>query len=197
MKAWGLASEEHYRELPLTAHVLLLDVPLHDVWSVVLPANGRPGTMMEVRKVAAGMGGVRGLGLVVPILFAVRKVIGTVLGWDVQPPGEWVSSVPSGLPDDLVERSLVLPGTTDGPFRISYVLEHEAMSETRNATVEAYLVGSIQPHAEGFELLFAVHVRHTGALTGPYLALIAPFRRFLVYPTLLRRFHRQWSAMDS
>jgi hypothetical protein len=193
MKAWELASEQDYRAQRMLAHGLLADVPLHDVWRLVLPASGRPGTMTEVRRVAQSIDR-GGLGLAVPALFTIRRLAGKLLSWNEGAQGPWTSSLPGGLPSELAERSLVPAGTPDGPFRVTYVLDDEAMSETRNATVEAFLAGAIRPHPQGFELLFAIHVKPTGLLTRPYLAAIAPFRRFLVYPALLGSFHRQWAA---
>ena len=39
---------------------------------------------------------------------------------------------------------------------------------------------------------WAIHVLPVSGWTKPYLALIDPFRRGLVYPSLLRRFREAW-----
>ena len=41
---------------------------------------------------------------------------------------------------------------------------------------------------------WAVYVRPVSWLTRPYLIAIEPFRRFIVYPALLRRIRRAWLA---
>ena len=89
-------------------------------------------------------------------------------------------------------QSIVEPGTHDGPFAVLYVHESEAVSEIRNATVHAFLVWALEPAPEGCQLFWAIYVLPVSGWTTPYLALIDPFRRWLVYPSLLRRFHEAW-----
>ncbi len=89
-------------------------------------------------------------------------------------------------------RSIVEPGTFDRPFAILYVHTTEAVSEIRNATVHAFLVWALEPAPDGYKLLWAIHVLPVSVWTKPYLALIDPFRRWLVYPSLLRRIHEAW-----
>jgi len=88
---------------------------------------------------------------------------------------------------------MVEPGTLDGPFALLYVHPTEAVSEIRNATVHAFLVWSLECVPDGYQLFWAIHVLPVGHWTRPYLALIDPFRRWLVYPSLLRRIHEAWS----
>ena len=84
------------------------------------------------------------------------------------------------------------PGTCDGPFEVLYVHATEAVSEVQNATVQAFLVWAVKPASDGHQLFCAIHVLPVSAWTGGYLALINPFRRWIVYPSLLRRFHAAW-----
>jgi hypothetical protein len=44
----------------------------------------------------------------------------------------------------------------------------------------------------GYRLFLAVHVLPVGRWSRPYMLLIDPFRRWLVYPALLRRLHEAW-----
>ena len=85
------------------------------------------------------------------------------------------------------------PGTRDGPFQVLYVRTQEAVSEIRNATVQAYLVLAVQPRPGGHQLYLAVHVLPVSGWTNVYMALISPFRRFIVYPSLMRQFHKVWT----
>ncbi|MBA2290850.1 MAG: DUF2867 domain-containing protein [Gemmatimonadales bacterium] len=54
------------------------------------------------------------------------------------------------------------------------------------------LLAAVAPSPGGHHLFWAIHVAPVGALTRPYMALIDPLRRFLVYPSLLARFHKAW-----
>jgi hypothetical protein len=90
------------------------------------------------------------------------------------------------------QQSIVQPGTLDGPFSVLYVHPKEAVSEIRNATVHAFLVWALQPAPDGYQLFWAIHVLPVSAWTKPYLALIGPFRHWLVYPSLLRGIHEAW-----
>jgi hypothetical protein len=74
-----------------------------------------------------------------------------------------------------------------------YELEREALLEVRNATVHAFLALALEPIPEGYRLYWAVYVEPTSWLTPIYMALIEPFRRFIVYPALCRGAQRTWS----
>jgi hypothetical protein len=89
--------------------------------------------------------------------------------------------------------SIVEPGTPDGPFAVVYVHAMEAVSEIRNATVHGFLVWALEPAPSGYQLFWAIHVLPVSAWTRPYLAAIDPFRRWLVYPALLRSIHESWA----
>ncbi|WP_437604375.1 DUF2867 domain-containing protein [Sorangium sp. So ce590] len=127
-------------------------------------------------------------------LFWLRGALGKLFGWDPVeeglPPESYVHQVPS----ELARRSSVQPGTREGPFRALYVLHGEAVSEIRNATVHAFSCMAIRPTAEGHRLYWAVYVKPVSRWTSAYMALIEPFRRFIVYPTLLRQLRDAWRA---
>ena len=133
------------------------------------------------------------LSLPVRALFALRWSLGRLLRWDgpASEPEEW--SFRTRLTDADRELSSVEPGTPDGPFSVLYVHPAEAVSEIRNATVHAFLVWALEPTSDGYQLFWAIHVLPVSVWTKPYMALIDPFRHFLVYPSLLRRIHEAWS----
>jgi hypothetical protein len=85
-----------------------------------------------------------------------------------------------------------VPGAPSGMFNIVYQLEHEALSEIRNATAHAFLCAVLQPRDNGYRLYWAVYVKPVSWITPVYMALIEPFRRFIVYPAVLRRIERAW-----
>ena len=67
------------------------------------------------------------------------------------------------------------------------------MGEVRNATVHAFSVLVLLPRESGYVGYWGIYVREGGLLTRGYMALIAPFRRFLVYPAILNYVSRAWS----
>lgn len=69
----------------------------------------------------------------VRLLFALRRLLGKLFGWDKAPKqsGSW--SFHTRLTDSDRQASLVPPGTRDGPFQVLYVHTQEAVSEIRNA----------------------------------------------------------------
>lgn len=196
MRPWGRITESGYRERSLLAHRLLADVPLHDVWRVFLPdSTRRPFSMAEVRQVALSLARDRLTGPAVSGLFGIRRWLGALGPGNPRtnerfPP----KSIVHDVPQEILSASLVRPGSRDGPFRVVYVLREEALGEVRNKILEAYLVGFLRPVSGGNELLLAVHVLPSTWWTRPYLALISPFRRFLVYPHILRKVHEEWQS---
>ena len=131
--------------------------------------------------------------LAVRALFALRFALGRAFGWDRPPPDALADSYLHRLRDDDRSRSLVAPGTTRGPFRTLYVFADESVAEARNATVHAFLVMALRARAGGYRLHWAIYVKPVGRLTGIYMAVIDPFRRFIVYPALIRRTQAAWT----
>ena len=148
--------------------------------------------MKDVRDVLKTARRSQRLSLPVRALFWLRWSVGRLLRWD-GPPAETEALFWSRLGETDRRQSLVEPGTLDGPFSVVYVHAMEAVSEIRNATVHGVLVWALEPTSTGYQLFWAIHVLPVGWWTKPYLALIDPFRRWLVYPALLRRFHEAWT----
>jgi hypothetical protein len=193
MRAWSQATVQEYRVLALRAHTLLHDVPVHDVWRVALPGGGPSRTMTDVRAVFEAARQSRRLNLPVRTLFGLRWFIGRLFRWDRPPAERQAWSFEARLSDADRQQSTVEPGTLDGPFTVLYVHATEAVSEIRNATVHGFLVWALDPAPDGYQLYWAIHVLPVSAWTKPYMALIDPFRRAVVYPALLRRIHESWA----
>lgn len=193
MRPWSQATVQEYHRLPLRAHSLLHDVPLHDVWRVTLPNGGPSRTMKDVRAVFEVVRQSQQMSLPVRALFSFRWFLGRLFRWDgpVTKPEAW--SLQARLSDADRQQSMVEPGTLDGHFTILYVHPMEAVSEIRNATVHGFLVWALEPTSNGYQLYWGIHVLPVSVWTKPYMALIDPFRRRLVYPTLLRRMHESWT----
>ena len=193
-RPWSLSSEREYRALPLRAHQVLDDIPLHDVWRVELPDQGQARTMLDVRAAVDGAGPSLRTGAPVRALFRLRWWLGRVLRWDAERVESGPYSLITRLDRSDRDQSLVPPGTRDGPFTVMYVHQAEAVSEIRNATVHGFVVWALRPALGGHHLYLAVHVLPVGRWTRPYMMLIDPFRRWLVYPAMLRGVHQAWLA---
>jgi hypothetical protein len=184
---------ERFRELDLEVHSFLADVPLHDVTAIDLPGGGPERQLTDVRALLS-RGVVESSGGWVKFLFALRTGVGRLLGWDRETYSHPEESYLPRLTTQQRERSLVAPGTADGPFRILYLFPREALSEIRNATVHAFSCMALEPTDGGQRLYWGIYVKPVSRFTSVYMALIEPFRRFIVYPTILRRLRNAWIA---
>lgn len=194
MQAWGRADPAEYRALDLRAHELLERVPLHDVWRVDLPHDGAECTIEDVRRLLS-LENLSRVNPAVRALFALRALLGRIFRWDTEARGaDHPDSFLRWLGPQDREESLVEPGTPDPPFTVLYVRDDEAVSEIRNATVHAFSVLALRVRFQDCRVYWAIHVRPVGRLTRFYMALIEPFRRFVVYPSILRHLHRSWCA---
>jgi len=182
---------EEFRCLSLEAHSILTGVPLRDVTAIDLSGGGEGRTLADVRALLAGSweSGARGL---VAALFALRSWIGRRLGWDEARHDRPEASYLSHVPPSVRARSVIAPGSPDGVFRTLYALDGESVSEIRNATVHAFLCAALVPRAAGYRMYWAVYVQPVSRWTPIYMALIEPFRRFVVYPSLFARIAKRW-----
>ena len=184
------ASSAEYLSLRLRAHELLHDVPLYDVSVVDLPGGGAGRSVADIRALDAAAAPSH----ITNALYGVRHVLGRVLGWDrVRMRPE--ESLLSRLSERDRRDSEITPGTPDGQFLLLYQFPNEALSETRNATVHGYVCTALARTATGYRLYWGVYVLPVSWLTQPYLIAIEPFRRFLLYPAMLRRIRRAWRAV--
>ena len=67
------------------------------------------------------------------------------------------------------------------------------MSELRNATVHAFASLSIRPTPGGYLAYLGVFVQPVHRFTRLYMTAIAPFRRLVVYPAIIRQMQRAWA----
>jgi hypothetical protein len=186
---------EEYADLDLRAHALLADAPLHDAWAIDLPGEGEH-SVADVRAIVS-FESLAQIHPVVRLLFSLRGWLGRIFGWDDEPPRPSGSSYLSRLSEEERQASRVAPGTPEGPFRVLYVSDREAISEIRNATVHAFSVFALFPQPGGHRLTWAIHVRPVGRVTAWYMRLIDPFRRLLIYPAVLRYIRNAWELRAS
>ena len=180
-----------FRARPLRVHALLHDVPLEDAWAVPLSGGGAGRTIQDLRAVmVAGRAAAPG---VVQGLFRLRGRMGALFGWDRQHPAWTAESYADRLSPSDRAQSLAAPGTPDGNFRLLYRFEDEQLSELRNATVHAFVSLSIRPTPGGYLAYVGVFVLPVHRLTRLYMGTIAPFRRLVVYPAVIRNVQRAWT----
>ena len=181
---------DEFRARPLRVHALLHDVPLEDVWVIRLPGGGAGRTIQDVR--AAFIAGVAEAPPIVKSLFSARGRIGALLGWDQQRPAWDNDSYAHRLSTADRARSMAAPGTPDGRLSLLYRFENEQLSERRNATVHAFSSLSMRQTPDGYLAYLAIYVRPVHRFTRLYMTAIAPFRRLVVYPAIIRKVQRAW-----
>ena len=185
------AKAADFQRLNLRCHALLSDVPLHDVWAIPLNGGGPGRSVQDARAIL--FGDRRPPNLAVRGLFALRFALGRAFGWDDERHDGLGESYVHRLAEADRSQSQVPPGTREGPFRVLYLLENEALSELRNATVHAFLALALTPRPGGYTLYLAVYVKPVSRFTTLYMALIDPVRRLVVYPALGRHAQQRWS----
>jgi hypothetical protein len=181
-----------FRQLDLRCHALLCDVPLHDVWAIPLDDGGSGRTLQDVRALLSGKRRPPA-NVAVRALFALRWWLGRQFRWDDERHDLPGASYMHRLTDADRLQSQVSPGTREGPFRVLYVLSNESLSEIRNATVHGFLALALTHGEQGYMLYMGVYVKGVSRFTPLYMALIDPFRRFVVYPALGRQVQQAWS----
>jgi len=75
---------------------------------------------------------------------------------------------------------------------VVYRFENELLLELINRTVHTAALSALVETANSYRFYFEVYVRRVGRLTSAYLALIDPFRKLIVYPSLLRSVRSTW-----
>ena len=180
-----------FRACPLRANALLHDVPLEDVWAIRLSGGGTGRTIQDLR--AVFIAGVEAAPPIVTGLIRLRRRIGALFGWDRQRPAWSAESYVHRLSAADRAQSSAAPGTPDGRLSLLYRFEHEQLSELRNGTVHAFSSLSMRPTPSGYLAYLAIYVRPVHRFTRLYMAAIAPFRRLLVYPAIIRKVQRVWA----
>ena len=184
-------SAREFERLPLRVHAFLAGVPLHDVWAVDLPRT-RPGITLDEFVRTGGTRPYR-LSLVVRAFLSIRLFIGRLLGWDHEPaPTTW-ESFAKRLTSADHSKSLAVAGTREGLFRVVYRFENEQLLEVINRTAHAAALSALVEMANTYRFYFGVYVCNVSRFTPIYMALIDPFRKLIVYPSLLRSVRASWN----
>ena len=186
-------SAAEYGALPLRVHTLLADVPLHDVWAVDLPRIREGMTLDQFHRLVSQRRLMGRLPLPARALFGLRVLVGRLFRLEDQPNGAGGASFANGLTAEDRASSSLAPGTPDGPFRVVYQFENERLLEVHNRTVNAALLMALAETGAGYRFYLAVYVGNAGWITPVYMALIDPFRRWIIYPAMLKNIRAIWA----
>lgn len=127
----------------------------------------------------------------VRMLLNIRFFVGWIFRWDNEP--ATIVTLATRLTDADRSKSLIAPGTGDGFFRIVSRFENEQLVELIHRTAHAAALSALVETATAYRFYFAVYVRSVSRFTMFYMRLIDPFRKVLVYPSLLRSVRARWN----
>lgn len=199
-----LLRADHERR-PWRIHDLVPDFTLEDVWA--LPTPGGPEDFEALLEVVGSFDPSRAGSRASRFLWALRDRLGAWfdLGEISTPvagreagrlpiPGTAETSLRDRLPADL--RGTGAEQTFSSlPFIPLYRTDREAAAEISNKTVHGVAHLSWVERGDGrYEGRMAVYVKPRGAFGRAYMALIKPFRYWVVYPALMGSMERAWNA---
>ena len=184
-------STQEFERLPLRVHDFLAGVQLHDVWAIDLPRARSGITLDELLRTASAC--LLTPAPVVRALLNIRLFIGRLLGWDREPASTTWESFATRMTTADRSRSLVPAGTREGRFRVVYRFENEQLLELINRTAHAAALSALVETPNAYRFYFGVYVRSVSRFTPIYMALIDPFRKLVVYPSLLRTVRAKWN----
>ncbi|WP_101785727.1 DUF2867 domain-containing protein [Nonomuraea indica] len=189
-----LANAAH-TSMPWRVHEFTGDFVLEDVWAISTPGAAPEGlpAMLAAMSVSGGDSPL------LRLMFAVRRRVGALLGWDGPAAGigARVPSLRDRLPSDL-RRAPHGSDTGMAPFTTVYALDDECALELANQTAHMVMhLGWAPVAGGGHELRMAILARRNGLLGRLYLAAITPFRWLLVLPAFTRQLERAWRRRDT
>jgi hypothetical protein len=187
-------SPAEFYALPLRVHTFLADIPLHDVWAVDLPAHRDGVTLCEFLRRARGnkSAEIDRFPPVARALFGLRFFLGRIFRLEEEPKDAAAASFGSRLTAEDRAGSSVASGTAEGLFRVIYRFENEQLVEIQNRTVHAAALSALVEGDGSYRFYFAVYVCPRTWITPLYMSLIDPFRRWIIYPALLKKICADW-----
>jgi hypothetical protein len=191
---------------PWRIHDLTRDFRLEDVWALPTP-GGKDDFGLLMALLTSRDGPLRtSESRLVRALWAARKALGAVLGWDAAQAGRRGADqggvAHGGAGREMLRDRLSsdLAGASDhgwrlAPFSTLYQLPDEWAAELVNRTMHGVIhIGWVQDGSGGYRGQLAVLVKPDGLLGAVYMAAIKPFRHLIVYPLALRQTERAWRA---
>lgn len=184
------------------------DFTVEDVWA--LPVHGGAEDFQAVLELMASSDPAHAGSLPTRVLWGVRDLLGSWFGLGrisapidgARPdgasklpiPGTNESSLTGRLPDDLRNTAVDLDfGSL--PFVPLYRTDDEFAAELSNQTVHGVMHLAWVDQGKGrYQGQMAVYVKPRGPLGKGYMALIKPFRYWVVYPALMRQIGLAWNT---
>jgi hypothetical protein len=112
-------------------------------------------------------------------------------------PGTRETSLTGRLPADLRDTAADLKFESL-PFAPLYRTDVEFAAEVSNQTMHGVMHLAWVDQGEGrYQGQMAVYVKPRGSLGKAYMALIKPFRHWIVYPALMRQMEREWNSRSA
>jgi Protein of unknown function (DUF2867) len=192
-----LPNSEH-ESRPWRIREIAPDFRLEDVWA--LPAQGGADDFASLLEVMASLDPAKGGSFATRALFSIRYRVGGWFGWDDAPrplaiPKEAEATLSARLPDDLRNTATGGPDLSSYGFRPLYRTDVEWAAELSNQTVHAIMHLAWVPEGEDrYHGQMGVYVKPRGKFGAAYMAVIAPFRHWVVYPALMRQIEQAWDA---
>jgi hypothetical protein len=180
---------------------------VEDVWA--LPVHGRAEDFPALLELMASADPANAESLPTRMLWRLRDRLGSWLdlgrisvpsdsGRDgsagkLPIPGTSETSLTERLPDDLRNTAADLHFASL-PFAPLYRTDVEFAAELSNRTVHGVMhLAWVDQGEDRYQGQMAVYVKPRDRLGRGYMALIAPFRHWLVYPALMRQIERTWN----
>jgi hypothetical protein len=182
------------------------DFTLEDVWA--LPVHGDAEDFQTLLEMMTAADPANARSLPTRVLWSTRDRLGRWLdlGRISAPldsdrdaasklpiPGKGETSLTSRLPDDLRDTAADVHFASL-PFEPLYRTDDEFAAEVSNQTVHGVMhLAWVDQGAGRYQGQMAVYVKPRGLFGKAYMALIRPFRYWIVYPALMRQVEREWS----
>lgn len=188
-----VSNSRHY-EQALRVHDFLKDFEVEDVWEFPVDLN-HDDTLPDFYELMMNSLQIISEDGPAGFLFKLRFFLGRLFGWDENSEGEVCP--PGSLREryknqNKIKGELALkPSSSDG-FSPVFQFPDECLSEIENATVHAALHLAKVEVNKTFKVLMTVYVKPKGIFGKCYMALIKPFRLFIVYPSMMKMVKKSW-----
>ena len=187
---------ELHRDRPLYVHAFIPDFTLDTVWRVPVELKSHHTLQQFLDRFSKAGEELETTGLA-GLLFKTRRWIGRVLRWDEKPVQDRL--VRGSLRERYARREGLdlqdLPSPGEGYFVPVYQLQNEFLSEIENKTVHAALHFSRVAREDGtWEIYLAIYAKPKGIVGRLYLAIVRPFRHWIVYPSMMSAVKKDWDA---
>ena len=192
---------------PWRIRELLPDFTLEDVWA--LPVEGGAEDFPALLELLSSLDPAHSDSSATRFLWALRDRLGdwfdlgrirVPAGADTAPelpiPGSAEASLAERLPADL--RGTAADADFGSlPFSPLYRTDFEAAAEISNQTVHGVAHLAWTDRGEGrYQGQMAVYVKPRGRFGEAYMALIKPFRYWIVYPAMMRQVGQAWDRRE-